>query len=330
MSQLKELYLACRQQHVELVDAFQPLQGAYSLSARTGNEEFGESMKQLGSGVLSVAKWVGGHTLDLLDKGIRGAGSQLTKTFDSNKSLINKIPSAMKGEESYSFTFSGAQVAALTSTGQWDDFGSDLDTLIKTLEGFQKHSHDLKDHLSRELVVARKLKGVKGTNDIMAVVREFEGLHYPEYKLPHKNGEWLLSDVLPGGKVVKCKFTDKDVVYSMSGDKPAGESHNLEASKSDVQSVLAKIAKLNDLHLQVKGSYADYLDFVKSWSSVVEEASKGLSETTNVGSQIISEAESILKGNAHALAFYSGFTPRVVSYVDKYIQDVLGVLSKVI
>jgi len=330
MSELRELYVDCRVHHVDLLDSMSTLQAVVKLNNRAGNEDFAESMKSLGSGALSVAKWAGGHTLDLLDKGIKTAGAQLTKTFDSNKSLIGKIPNAMKDDENHAFTFSGPLVGALTSTGQWSDFGSDLDELIKTLEGFQKHAHDVKDHLSRELVVARKLKSVKTTNDVMNVVREFEGLHYPEYKLPHKNGEWMVSEVLPGGRVIKCKFKDNDVVYSMSGDKPAGESHTLEASKSDLQSVLAKVAKLNDLHLQVKGSYADYLDFVKSWSSVVEEASKGLSETTNVGSQIISEAESILKGNAHALAFYSGFTPRVVSYVDKYIQDVLGVLSKVI
>jgi len=329
MNQIKELYITCRQNHVDLVEAFQPLTVTNSLN-RNGNEEFIGSLKELGSGVLSVAKWVGNKTYPLFVTGVKAVGVQLTRSFDDNKSLTSKIGNVMKSDQEYEFSFSSSVMGSITSTGNWSDFGSDIDNLIKTMDGYVNHLHQVKDYLSKELVVARKLKGANTTSAIVAVVREFESLKYPSYSLPHKNGEWLLSDVLPGGKVLKFKQSADTIDYSMSGDKPAGESHTLTASKSDVQSVLTKIAKLNDTHLKVKESYADYLDFVKSWSSVVEEASNALGNTTGVGTSVINEAERILKGNPNALAFYSGFTPRVVSYVDKYIQDVLGVLSKII
>lgn len=330
MNKLKELHLLCRSNHIDLVDSMQPLSSLHSGYNRAGNEDFLESLQQFGQGALSVTKWLGGKALGVLDTGVRAAGTQLSKTFDDNKSLANKIGGAMKSEENYSFTISDSAMGSITSTGKWSDFNHDLDGLIKACESFQKHMSDVKDHLSKELVVARKLKSANNTSSIMAVIREFEALKYPTFVLPHKNGEWMLSEVLPAGKVMKFKQSGHTCDYSMSGDKPSGESHSLEASKTDVQHILSKIVKLNDIHLKVKESYADYLDFVKGWSSVVEEASKGLGETTGVGSQVINEAEAILKGDANALAFYSGFTPRVVSYVDKYIQDVLGVFSKVI
>lgn len=328
MSEIRELYVVCRQNHNDLVESFQPL--AVLNSNRNGNEEFVDSLKDLGSGVLSVAKWVGNKTYPLFVQGVKTVGTQLSKSFDDNKSLTSKIGNVMKSDEEYNFSFSTATMGNITSTGQWSDFGGDLDTLIKTMESYANHLHQVKDFLSKELVVARKLKSANNTNSVMSVVREFEGLKYPTYSLPHKNGEWLLSDVLPGGKVLKFKQTENVSDYSMSGDKPAGESHTLTASKSDVQSVLAKINKLNEIHIKVKESYADYLDFVKSWASVVEETSNALGEVSGVGTSVLNEAERILKGNPNALAFYSGFTPRVVSYVDKYIQDVLAVLSKII
>lgn len=330
MTKLKELHLLCRNNHIDLVDSLQPLASLHTSYKRAGNEDFVESLQQFGSGALSVTKWLGGKAFTLLDKGVRAAGTQLSKTFDDNKTLANRIGSAMKSEETYSFSISESTMGSITATGKWSDFEGDLDGLIKTCELLQKHMSDVKDYLGKELIVARKLKSANNTTSMMAVIREFEALKYPIFALPHKNGEWAISEVLPAGKVLKFKQNGHNSDYSMSGDKPSGESHSLEASKTDIQHILSKITKLNDIHLKVKESYADYLDFVKGWSSVVEEASKGLGETTGVGSQVINEAEAILKGNANALAFYSGFTPRVVSYVDKYIQDVLGVFSKVI
>lgn len=329
MSKIKTLHFQCLDNHLELVESLKPLQVLHQGYDRNGSEGFGESLQQFAQGALSVSKWVGGKAYNLLNQGVKVAGTQLIKTFDDNKSLAKKIGGGLK-EESYSFTLSNTTMGNITSTGKWDDFHKDLDTLIHTGESLIKHMRDVDDFLSKQLTTARKLKSANSTSSIMSVVKEYEELKYPVFSLPHNNNGWLLSDVLPAGKVIKFQKKDGCVNYSMSGDKPAGEAHTFDADKNDVQAILNKIVKLNELHLKVKESYANYLDFVKSWTSVVEEASNGLSETKNVGSQVIVEAESILKGNACALAFYSGFTPRVVSYVDKYIQDVLGVFSKVI
>lgn len=328
MSELTSLRARCLVNHNALSETCRSL--VFITSSVSGNEDFGESFKAFASGALSVSKWVGGKAYNLLNQGMRTAGTQLAKTFDDNKSLAARINGALKSDGDYTFNFSSAQLGNLTSTGKWSDFNEDLDVLIKTGDLLLQHLTDVRNHLGKELAVVRKLKSANSESSINAVIQEFEQLVYPGFKLPNKNNGWLLSYVLPGGRVIKYQAKDTGGEYSMSGDKPAGETYTWEASKSDVQSILNKVNKLNEIHLKVKESYAYYLDFIKSWSSAVEEASKGLSETKNVSESTTQAAESLLKGNATALAFYSGFTPRVVNYVDKYIQDVLGVFSKVI
>lgn len=324
MNEIKQLRLRCLDNHSDLVDV------SKQLTSLSGNEEFVDSLKDLGSGALSVARWTGGQVYDVMSFGVKKLGIQLHKVFDDNRQLSSKISGSLKEEGQYSIDLSASLLGNITSTGKYDDFMDDLDTLIRSTEMLTKHMHDVNDHMSAELVTARKLRNVKTSSDIMKTIQEFEKLTYPNFELPQKNSGWVMTHILPGGKVFKFKNDDGKVEYSMSGDKPAGETHTLDLSKSEIKTILDKINKLNEIHQKVKESYADYLDFVNSWSEMVKEVDAGLDKVSNVGSHIINEAEAILKGDSRALSFYSGFTPRVVNYVDKYIQDVLGIFSKVI
>jgi len=327
MNDIREHRIVCLNNHAELTTLASSIRN--TIDSRVGNEDFVDNLKDLGTGLLSVTQWVGGKSFNLFSVGIKKLGVQLHKVFDDNKMLSSKINGALK-EEHYNFTLSTALVGSVTSTGQWSDFDGDLEELIKTAELLTGHMGKVNDYLSHQLVTIRKYKSASNTSAVMAIVKEFEGITYPPLTLPNKNNGWTLSHVLPAGRVIKFKDTDGNIEYSMSGDKPAGESHTLSVSKSEVQHILNQINKLNGVHQKVKESYATYLDFIKAWSDVVKEADTGLSKIQNVGNQIIHEAENTLKGDAIALTFYSGFTPRVVNYVDKYIQDVLGIFSKVI
>lgn len=327
MNELVEQRIKCLDNHNRLTTLSAMIKD--TIPNRSGNEDFVENLKGLGTGMLSVAQWVGGKTFNAFDAGIKKLGAQLHKVFDDNKQLNSKINGALK-EQDYEFPIVSNLMSAITSTGKWEDFDSDLDVLIKTTEILTDHMSKVNDFLSHQLVTIRKYKNANNTSAIINIVKEFEGINYPDLTLPNKNNGWAISHILPGGRVIKYKRLDNVIEYSMSGDKPAGESHTLSTSKNDIQSILNKINKLNGTHQKIKESYATYLDFVKAWSDVVKEADTGLNKVEGVGGQIIREAESTLKGNADALTFYSGFTPRVVNYVDKYIQDVLGIFSKVI
>ena len=333
-----EAHLLLREEHQQMVDLGKLM--IASPIVVTGTEDYSDDAKEalksgfisLGGGLLSASKWIGGHTLSLFTKGIDAAGTQLMKTFESNEGLIRQIRKSAT-ESSYSFDFTVAQLGNLTSTGHWKDFDHDMDVLLSTLESTWKHAKDVQEYLNKQLVCLRKLKGVKNNNDILKLVDEFDAITYPKWTLPERNGNtMLLSDVLPEGKVFKCNYdaaTGK-VEYSMSGDKPAGESNAVDLSKADIGTILNKLDKINGLHKAIKQVYDDYLDFIKGWGEMVKTTDSGLGEIEGLSGQVKGEAEKLLGGDAKALAFYSGFCPRVVNYTDKYIHGVLGVLAKVI
>lgn len=294
-----------------------------------GQEAFMDSLSQLGSGLLSVSKWVGGKALQGLTSGFKAAGAQLSKTFDDNKTLIRKAISSANADSEHSIELTGAQVSVITITGDPDHIGQDMDTLLKQLELLDGHSKAVLDYLDSQLIAVRKLKDAKSTDDVFAVIDAVQKLKYPAFKLPHDQKGAARSEVMPGGK--EWTFNDPDgssPKYSMSGDAPAGESGNLSLSKSQVTEVLNKLDKVNSLHQRVKAAYDSYLAFLKSWSDMVKAVDESLGKLEfKVSKSALKEAEKLLEGNHGALAFYSGFTPRVVGYTDRYIHGVLGVFA---
>jgi hypothetical protein len=58
---------------------------------------------------------------------------------------------------------------------------------------------------------------------------------------------------------------------------------------------------------------------------MVKTVESNMSKLERVSKSAQNDAEKLLGGEPAALAFYSGFTPRVISYTDRYIHGVLGV-----
>jgi hypothetical protein len=334
MSQNKRLLITGMEQHLQLSQSLRDVIELGSLMALDvdsvkGQEAFMDSLQNLGSGLLSVTKWVGGKALSGLTTGFKAAGSQLSKTFDDNKTLIRKVISSASDKEEHSIELSAAQVALITSQGDHDHIGHDMDVLLSQLEILDKHSKEVLDHLDAQLIAVRKLKDAKHTDDVFAVIDAMEKLKYPAFKLPRNQSGAQHSAVLPGGK--EWTFNDPDGYspkYSMSGDSPAGEGGNLSLSKSQIAEVLNKLDKVNSLHQRVKDAYDGYLAFLKSWAEMVKVVDEALGKLEfKVSKSALKEAEKLLEGNHGALAFYSGFTPRVVGYTDRYIHGVLGVFA---
>lgn len=294
-----------------------------------GNEDLVESLKGLGGGAFSVAKWVGGKTLTAFSSGIKAAGEQLSKTFDDNKSYIKRLANQANNEQEQGIKLSSSLSALLTAKGDADTLVHDMDVLASHLEALDKHNKDILSYLDSQLVILRKLKSATHTDDVFNVVESFEKLEYPEFKLPNHSKGKGESSGLPGGKVwIFSNEEGNAPKYSMSGDAPAGEAGELNLSKSAVTELLNKLDKINNLHQQVKGSYESYLSFIKSWSDMVKEVD-GKLEALNyrVSKTALAQAEKLLEGDRGALAFYSGFTPRVVGYTDRYIHGVLGAFA---
>lgn len=337
----RRLYIAAVENHLDLRDEQKavmdlgtvllndPPRSAMQLS---GNEELAEQLKSgalnLGSGLFQVSKWVGGTTISLFSKALGAAGNGLVRAFGDNDTLIKKLLQKVAGADEHELDLSQEKVAALTAEGDIADLSRDMDTLIRTLGILDTHSRDLLSFLDKQLLIARKLKNASTTDAIMSITEEFENLKYPTFNLQHHNGDKWASDVLPGGRTWEFVYNNgTSPKYLMSGDTPSGAGTSATFSKSEVSSLLSKLDKVNGMHKRLKQSYDNYLSFIKSWSDMVKAVDANLSKLDKVSKTAHGEAEKLLAGEPNALAFYSGFTPRVVSYSDKYIHGVLGVFA---
>ena len=324
----------CLEQHLDLVRANDELtRMGKSLVAVAGNEDFQNvkdnavnAMSAVGRGLFSAGKWVGGKTLDVALKGFTAAGNQLSRSFSENGTLIKNVLRDVGKTADKDLKLTAPKVAAITSTGDAAHILQDMDTLAKALEAWVAHDKEVMNFLDKELITLKKLKSATKAEQIHAIIEEFEGLKYPEFKLGNSMGKAVKSDVLPGGRVFI--FSDEGAPkYSMGGDAPSGEAKTLTMSKSEISDIMNKLDKVNDLHLKVKESYDGYTAFIKSWADMVKGVDGNLSQLDKVSKTILGECEKLMSGNQGALAFYSGFTPRVVGYVDKYIHGVLGVFA---
>lgn len=337
MSTTRRMYQNCLENHLETLEEQKGLEqtGQFMLAAPhrmkisvEGNEDFMENAKELGAGLFEVSKWVGGKTVDLFGKALGAAGSGLYRAFSDNDTLIKKLLQNFSKVEDHELNLSKTTIALITANGDIDRIGHDMDTLLSTLDALDKHSKEILSYLDKQLIVARKLKSASSAENIFAVVEEFEALKYPTFKLPHSKGTTTFSDPLPGGKVWECVYGDgKHPKYVIGGDAPAEAGSSVTLSKSEVSSLLTKLDKINSMHKRLKTSYDSYLSFIKSWSEMVKSVDANLTKLDKVSSSAMAEGEKLLSGEANALAFYSGFTPRVVSYTDRYIHGVLGVFA---
>jgi hypothetical protein len=325
MSQIQRDLTSALEQHIKLLQAGNDVIDLGRLMATdphsvAGNEAFADSMKELGNGLLSVTMWVGGKALTAFSSVIQTAGSALSKSFDDNKSYIKRLLGDVGKADDHTLKLSATQVGMITCKGDPDNISRDMDILIRNLEALDKHNKAVLDHLDAQLIAVRKLKDAKHTDDVFGVIDAVEKLKYPVL---------AASDVLPGGKEWTFTSGDADTPkYSMSGDTPAGEGGDLSLSKSSAAELLNKLDKVNSLHQRVKAAYDGYLAYIKSWTEMVKGVDENMTKLEyRVSKSALKEAEKLLEGNRGALAFYSGFTPRVVGYTDRYIHGVLGVFA---
>lgn len=331
----KARYVECLEQHSQLMQSQREVIELGNLlrspvaprvvGAEDLQQKALDSLVSVGRGLFSVTKWVGGKAIDGFLKGVTAAGNQVTKSFNDNQSLIKTLLKDVNKVADKEITIPAGKVSIITAKGDPDAIQRDMDTLIKVLEAYDKHAKDLMAFLDKELLTLKKLKSVTKGEQIHAVIDEFNALKYPTFNLGASE-EGQKSAILPGGRCFV--FTEKNgPAYSIAGEAPSGEGATLTLSKSEISEILNKLEKVNTLHTRVKESYDNYLGFIRSWAEMVKGVDSNLSQLDQVSKTVIGEAEKLMAGNMGALAFYSGFTPRVVGYTDKYIHGVLGVFA---
>lgn len=332
MSELKALYIQGMESHLDLVEFNNDLQKLHVAvhNAVTGNEAYQEvlgtlvnGMGSLGGGLLTTVGWVGGKTVTMFANVLSGAGNLLSKAFSDNDVLIRKVLQQFSRAESHEIKIAKDKLQLITSDADPEHISKDLDTLLHTLELLDKHAKAVLDHLDARMGALRDLRNAHTTDDVYRIIDKHDALKYPVLNFSHHSAGKYTSDKLPGGKVMV--FEESNTKYLMNGDTSSGSPATIEMSKSDVSSLLVRLDKVNGMHKRFKANFDSYLSFIKSWGDMVKAVEPNMGKLDKVSKSALKDVERLLGGDSDALAFYSGFTPRVVSYTDRYIHGVLGV-----
>lgn len=306
---------------------------AILLDDLAGLESFTEDLGTKLSNAFSASKFAAGETFKFLDNGFNKLTRTLFASYGTSKQSLYVLKrdlsrNGLKEE----FSFSASLASALTSTGKPQDFIRDTGDLLKATQSLKAHCVEVNGYLESLLGEVKKISSLKSNTDAVALVGAVDRLTKPLWKLPnHPSSTTSVSDVLPGGKVFKFEHTEqKNVKYSMSGDKPSGDSADDPFSKTDLDQAIKNLDQVNELISYFSRQLKTYLAIIKRWGDAVKSAELALEKETEISPMVRRKLEHLMDGPEDYLLFYSGFLPKVVAYLNRVIQDSIGLTGKLI
>lgn len=298
-----------------------------------GLESFAGDLGAKVTSLYSSAKFAAGETFKYLDNGFNKITRALFASYGNNKQSLYVLKrdlsrNGMKEE----FTFSSSLASQLTSTGQPADFIRDTSDLLKATESLKSHCTEVNGYLESLLAEIKKISSLKSNQAALDLIGKYESLSKPVWKLPnHPTASVSVSDVLPGGKVFKFEHKDGNTVrYSMSGDKPSGETQQDPFNQSEYDQAIKNLASVNELISYLSRQMKIYLSVIKRWGDAVKSATAALDHESEISATVKRKLEHLMDGPEDYLLFYSGFLPKVVSYLNRVVQDSIGLSGKLI
>lgn len=295
----------------------------------SGNESlFGDIFASVGTSLLNGAKIAGGAAADGVVAVFRKANRSLALSYGSHKTqfqLINNLMSKFEGDVSVGF--SKAQLSKITTTGELGDIERGMGKLIKTLRDLDRHRLEIEAFYQRELAIFSEYKSIKTSEDAVKVIKKLDDLKYPGFDLDSKDHSMSISALLPGGKVFA--FDPEACKYQIKTEEVSGKDSEETYSKDDVKRLMRQLDDLDDIYGAVKKANENYIQYLEKFNTVVKDAFIYVDDLKGkISTSLITDLQSRLEGNSHVFAFYSGFLPKVMTYVDGYIDVMSSHLSK--
>lgn len=295
----------------------------------SGNEGlFGDIFSSVGSAALDGAKWVGGKMADGVIGLFRQANRSLVLSYGQHKTQFEFIAKAMKETESeVDVKFSKTQLAKITTTGEQGDISKGVEVLIKCLREVDKHRLELETFYQKELSIFSEYKSVNTTEDAVKVIKKLDDLTYPMFNLDTKDHSMSISVLMPGGK--RFAFNPEKKQYQINSEDVNGKETEETFSLEDVKRIMRQLDELDDIYGVIKKANENYIQYLEKFNTVVKSAFVHVDDLKGkVSTSLITDLQSRLEGNPHVFAFYSGFLPKVMTYVDDYIDVMTSHLSK--
>lgn len=296
-----------------------------------GSESFiGDVLRKLGTevkdGLSSAGKFAGEKTVQAL----KSTNTALIKHMGTRRMLLSHMLGRVnKGEAKEEVTFPATLLNHYTRTGEPGDLSDSITLVSKALGTVLDYAKDLEAYYHKELAILEGIKNIKNTEDAATILGKLDSLLFPVPKATDIKGIDSFTTHLPGGKQMVYETGPKK--YSLvSGDNTAKSAAVTESfAKDEFKRIIGQLNDLVELYKSISDSNNHYVDYLKKFNTVVGKASEHLDTLRGeVSASLLNDLSSRLAGNTLVFTFYTGFMPKVVFYLDDYVETLSSHLSK--
>lgn len=277
---------------------------------------------------LKGAKVVGGKLADGLITLFRKANKALVLNYGQYRTQLEHALKIMKeDEETEGVKFTKSVLSKITTTGEVDDIKSSIKLLIETLKDIDKYRLELESFYQKEISLFSDYKSVKDTESAVKLIKKMDELELPLPKLKKKQDNMSLTELLPGGKIIK--FDNSKYDFFIETETVTGKETEEVYSKDQIKEIIGLLYDLDEIYRVVNKANENYIAYLNKFNSVVKDAFVHISSLdSKISSSLLRDLQSRLEGNPKVFHFYSGFLPRVMTYVDSVMSSASEFINK--
>lgn len=300
----------------ELQRALQGLVGEESLLSDIKSALGFESSK-----VEQVKGLTDGSLVNQFALGANTVGRLTAKALGYNAGVISSLLTRAGSVEAHDVSCSGKLISDLTAEGDLDHLLRDQQTLSDTISTVMKYQSELESYGKEIQTLLKAASNAKDNASITEVATKIELVKYPLLKLAKKDGEGYESDVLPAGKVIGSQPTAQGASYSFNGSGESVSAQDYHVEKSDLNKFLNQLKWINTQQKALSEMINRYSKFIKDWGNTVKALQTHLDKTEGVSKNVTNQLITNMALPVSQVEFYTSFLPRVIAYVNYYVNQ---------
>lgn len=268
-----------------------------------------EQVNELSDGKLANRFMLGANTVARLT----------AKALGSNDGVISSLMSRAKSVELHEVKVSGKLISDLTIDNELSHLLSDQKTLSDTISTVMRYQSELESYGSEINTLLKAAKSAKDNVKLTEITTKLGMVKFPVLKLQAKDEDGYHSELLPGGKRIRC--TEDPVKFILDGTGDSKGEQTFEFSKDQLNKFLTQMRWVNTQQKSLSEMINRYAKFLKEWSVTVKDVQGHLDKTEGVSKSVNNQLVSHMALNSSQVEFYTTFLPRLIAYLNHYVNQ---------
>lgn len=288
-----------------------------------------DSLVKVGKHALGgVLKWVGKGVADVTINGIKTANTSIIKTLGTRQLFLSHLfRKASKEEVKEMSVFSETFLKKVTLNGTPDDILRSVKVMAETYSVILKYGVELEAYYHKEMSALKSIESIKTTEDAVKVVKALDALPLPKPAFTSASNSMSKSKQLPGGSVFA--FNSETNRFSIEDVDMETSEQSESLSNETIKEILSELNKLASKYKDIVKLNENYASYLKKFNVVVTDSFHHLESLKGkISPSILRDLKDRLDGNTLVFSFYSGFLPKVMIYLDDYVDTLSSYLSK--